>query len=55
MYELQRYIVSYIDGYEDERYLYIIMELVEGGDLLDFVQSYGGLRMPCPLLRFNQS
>lgn len=40
----QRYIVSYIDGFEDDQYIFVVMELVEGGDLLDFVSAYGGLR-----------
>ena len=38
-----RYIVQYIDGYEDPDYLYLVLEYVDGGDLLDFITSKRGL------------
>lgn len=38
-----RYVVQYIDGYEDGDYLYLVLEYVDGGDLLDFITSKRGL------------
>ena len=36
-------IVQYVDGCEDQDRLWVVMELVTGGDLLDFVTNKGGL------------
>lgn len=38
-----QYVVQYIDGYEDLDYLYLVLEYVDGGDLLDFITSKRGL------------
>ena len=37
------YVVKYIDGFEDPDYLWIVLEYVDGGDLLDFIQRKKGL------------
>ena len=41
------YIVQYIDGFEDQDHVWLVMELVTGGDLLDFVTDKGGLSEFC--------
>ena len=36
-------IVSFIDFFEDDRTIYIVLELVDGCDLLDYIIKRGGL------------
>lgn len=40
---LQPYIVKFHEGFEDENTVWLVIEYVSGGDLLDFVINKGGL------------
>lgn len=39
----QPYIVKFHEGFEDENTVWLVIEYVSGGDLLDFVINKGGL------------
>ena len=40
------YIVNYYDYFEDEKYVYLIIEYMENGSLLDFINSYRENKIP---------
>lgn len=46
------YIVKLVDGFEDVKHLWLVMELVTGGDLLDFITGKGGLSELVYLISF---
>ena len=37
-----RHIIKYLDYYENQKYLYIVMEFCAGGDLQEFISENGG-------------
>lgn len=50
----QKFCVKCIDYFEDEQRIWLVLEYVDGGDLLDYVMKRRGLSAFSPILFGNQ-